>query len=30
MIVNDMHVLKNGYHTGETPTRFIKGPGFKE
>jgi hypothetical protein len=30
VIVNDMHVLKNGYHTGKTPTRFIKGPGFKE
>jgi N-acyl-D-amino-acid deacylase len=30
VIVNGMHVLKNGYHTGETPGRFIKGPGFKE
>ncbi len=30
MIVNGIHVLKNGYHTGETPARFIKGPGLKE
>ena len=30
VIVNGMHVLKNGFHTGETPGKFIKGPGFKE
>ena len=30
VIVNGIHVLKNGFHTGETPGKFIKGPGFKE
>lgn len=29
VFVNGGHVLKNGEHTGATPGRFIKGPGFK-
>ena len=29
VFVNGVHVLKNGEHTGATPGRFVKGPGFK-
>ena len=28
--VNGVQVLKNGDHTGATPGRFVKGPGFQE
>jgi N-acyl-D-amino-acid deacylase len=30
VFVNGVAVLKNGEHTGATPGRFVKGPGFKE
>jgi N-acyl-D-amino-acid deacylase len=30
VFVNGMEVLKNGEHTGATPGRFIKGPGYKK
>ncbi len=30
VFVNGEQVLKDGEHTGATPGRFIKGPGFKE
>ncbi|BFP39326.1 D-aminoacylase [Flavobacteriaceae bacterium GF1] len=30
VFVNGGHVLKDGEHTGATPGRFIKGPGFQE
>ncbi|WP_420318933.1 N-acyl-D-amino-acid deacylase family protein [Ekhidna sp.] len=30
VFVNGGHVLKNGEHTGATPGRFVKGPGWKE
>ncbi len=29
VFVNGIQVLKNGEHTGATPGRFIKGPGWK-
>jgi N-acyl-D-amino-acid deacylase len=29
VFVNGVAVLKNGEHTGATPGRFVKGPGFK-
>ena len=29
VFVNGGHVLKNGEHTGETPGRFVRGPGWK-
>ena len=29
VFVNGIHVLKNGEHTGATPGRFVKGPGYK-
>lgn len=29
VFVNGVHVLANGEHTGATPGRFIKGPGYK-
>ena len=29
VFVNGGHVLKNGEHTGATPGRFVKGPGWK-
>ena len=28
--VNGVQVLKNNEHTGATPGRFIKGPGYKQ
>lgn len=30
VLVNGIHVLKNGEPTGATPGRFVKGPGYKE
>ena len=30
VFVNGVRVLKNGEHTGATPGRFIKGPGWKQ
>ncbi len=30
VFVNGVQVLKNGEHTGATPGRFIKGPGYKK
>ncbi len=30
VFVNGAQVLKNGEHTGATPGRFIKGPGYKK
>jgi N-acyl-D-amino-acid deacylase len=30
VFVNGVHVLKNGEHTGATPGRFLRGPGWKE
>ena len=30
VFVNGDHVLKEGEHTGATPGRFLKGPGYKE
>jgi len=30
VFVNGVEVLKNGEHTGATPGRFIKGPGYKK
>ncbi|MFK7812008.1 MAG: amidohydrolase family protein, partial [Maribacter sp.] len=30
VFVNGQQVLKNGEHTGSTPGRFVKGPGYKE
>lgn len=30
VFVNGIQVLKNGEHTGATPGRFIKGPGYKK
>jgi N-acyl-D-amino-acid deacylase len=30
VFVNGVHVLKNGEHTGATPGRFLKGPGYKK
>ena len=30
VFVNGVQVLNNGEHTGATPGRFVKGPGFKE
>ncbi len=30
VFVNGKQVLKNGEHTGATPGRFVKGPGWKE
>lgn len=30
VFVNGVQVLKNGEHTGATPGRFIKGPGWKQ
>jgi len=30
VFVNGVQVLKNGGHTGATPGRFIKGPGYKK
>lgn len=30
VFVNGGHVLKDGEHTGATPGRFVKGPGWKE
>ncbi len=30
VFVNGVQVLKNGEHTGTTPGRFIKGPGYKK
>ena len=28
VFVNGIHVLKEGEHTGATPGRFVKGPGY--
>jgi N-acyl-D-amino-acid deacylase len=30
VFINGVQVLKNGEHTGATPGRFIKGPGYKK
>ena len=30
VFVNGGHVLRNGEHTGATPGRFVKGPGWKK
>jgi N-acyl-D-amino-acid deacylase len=30
VFVNGVQVLKDGEHTGATPGRFVKGPGWKE
>ena len=30
VLVNGVQVIKNGEHTGATPGRFIKGPGFRK
>jgi N-acyl-D-amino-acid deacylase len=30
VLVNGVQVIKNGEHTGATPGRFIRGPGFKK
>ena len=30
VFVNGLQVLKNGVHTGATPGKFIKGPGYKK
>ncbi len=30
VFVNGVLVLKNGEHTGATPGRFLRGPGYKE
>ena len=30
VFVNGVQVLKNGDHTGATPGRFVRGPGYKE
>ena len=30
VIVNGEQVLKDGNHTGATPGRFVKGPGYRE
>ena len=30
VLVNGMQVIKKGEHTGATPGRFVKGPGFKK
>ncbi|MBC8344885.1 MAG: D-aminoacylase [Candidatus Marinimicrobia bacterium] len=30
VFVNGSHVLKNGEHTGETPGRVVRGPGYKK
>jgi N-acyl-D-amino-acid deacylase len=30
VIVNGVPVLSNGEHTGATPGRFVKGPGYRE
>ncbi len=30
VFVNGVQVIKNGDHTGATPGRFVKGPGFEE
>jgi len=30
VFVNGVQVLKDGEHTGATPGRFVKGPGFKK
>jgi len=29
VFVNGVHVLKNGEHTGATPGRVVRGPGWK-
>jgi len=30
VFVNGGHVLRDGKHTGATPGRFVKGPGWTE
>jgi N-acyl-D-amino-acid deacylase len=30
VLVNGIQVIKNGEHTGASPGRFIKGPGYKK
>lgn len=30
VLVNGVQVIKNGEHTGATPGRFVKGPGFRK
>ena len=30
VVVNGEQVLKYGNHTGATPGRFVKGPGYKD
>jgi N-acyl-D-amino-acid deacylase len=30
VFVNGVQVLKNGEHTGATPGRFVKGPGYPQ
>jgi N-acyl-D-amino-acid deacylase len=30
VLVNGVQVIKNGEHTGASPGRFVKGPGYKK